>query len=121
MELRKQIEAVAREAGKIILSADSLQVTTDEKSGHANFVTEYDKKVQDFLFEKLALVLPEASFVGEEEGAESFREEYRKGYAFVIDPIDGTTNFIKAYRPSVTSIGLLLDGKPFIGVVHNPY
>ena len=53
MELRKQIEAVAREAGKIILSADSLQVTTDEKSGHANFVTEYDKKVQEFLLEKL--------------------------------------------------------------------
>ena len=53
MELRKQIEAVALEAGKIILSADSLQVTTDEKSGHANFVTEYDKKVQEFLFEKL--------------------------------------------------------------------
>ena len=121
MELRKQIEAVALEAGKIILSADSLQVTTDEKSGHANFVTEYDKKVQEFLFEKLALVLPEASFVGEEEGAEDFREEYRKEYAFVIDPIDGTTNFIKAYRPSVTSIGLLLDGKPYIGVVYNPY
>ena len=53
MELRKQIEAVALEAGKIILSADSLQAATDEKSGHANFVTEYDKKVQEFLFEKL--------------------------------------------------------------------
>ena len=52
MELRKQIEAVAREAGKIILSADSLQAATDEKSGHANFVTEYDKKVQEFFFEK---------------------------------------------------------------------
>ena len=53
MELRKQIEAAALEAGKIILSADSLQAATDEKSGHANFVTEYDKKVQEFLFEKL--------------------------------------------------------------------
>ena len=53
MELRKQIEAAALEAGKIILSADSLQAATDEKSGHANFVTEYDKKVQEFLFEKI--------------------------------------------------------------------
>lgn len=121
MELRNQIEAIAIEAGKIMLSADSIQAATDEKSGHANFVTKYDKKVQEFLFAELARVLPEASFVGEEEGAESFREEYRKRYAFVIDPIDGTTNFIKAYRPSVTSIGLLLDGKPFIGVVYNPY
>jgi myo-inositol-1(or 4)-monophosphatase len=121
MELREQIEAIAIEAGKIMLSADSIQAATDEKSGHANFVTMYDKKIQEFLFAELARVLPEASFVGEEEGAESFREEYRKGYAFVIDPIDGTTNFIKAYRPSVTSIGLLLDGKPNIGVVYNPY
>ena len=121
MELRNQIEAIAIEAGKIMLSADSIQAATDEKSGHANFVTKYDKKVQEFLFAELARVLPEASFVGEEEGAESFREEYRNGYAFVIDPIDGTTNFIKAYRPSVTSIGLLIDGKPFIGVVYNPY
>ena len=53
MKIRKQIEAVALEAGKIILSADSIQAATDEKSGHANFVTEYDKKVQEFLFEKL--------------------------------------------------------------------
>ena len=53
MKIRKQIEAVALEAGKIILSADSIQAATDKKSGHANFVTEYDKKVQEFLFEKL--------------------------------------------------------------------
>ena len=113
MELREQIEAIAIEAGKIMLSADSIQAATDEKSGHANFVTMYDKKIQEFLFAELARLLPEASFVGEEEGAESFREEYRNGYAFVIDPIDGTTN--------LTSIGLLLDGKPNIGVVYNPY
>ena len=48
MELRNQIEAIAIEAGKIMLSADSIQAATDEKSGHANFVTKYDKKVQEF-------------------------------------------------------------------------
>ena len=121
MELRMQIEAAALKAGEIMLSADRIKAATDEKSGHANFVTEYDRKVQEFLFEELARILPEASFVGEEDGAERFREEYRTGFSFVIDPIDGTTNFIKAYRPSVTSIGLLLDGKPFIGVIYNPY
>ena len=121
MTLRDQIEAAARKAGGIMLSASSIEAATDAKSGHANFVTKYDKKVQEFLFAELARILPEASFVGEEEEADSFREEYRRGFAFVIDPIDGTTNFIKAYRPSVTSIGLLRDGKPFIGVVYNPY
>ena len=56
MNLRKQIEAAALEAGKIILSADSIQAATDEKSGHANFVTEYDKKVQEFLGSIIFLV-----------------------------------------------------------------
>ena len=121
MDLRTNIEAAAREAGRIILSAGSNKSATDTKSGHANFVTMYDRMVQEYLFAELARILPEASFVGEEEGAESFREEYRKGYAFVIDPIDGTSNFIKGYRPSVTSIGLLKDGKPYIGVVYNPF
>ena len=121
MDLLNRIEDIARQAGHILLSAVDIRNLTDEKNGHANFVTEYDKKVQEFLFAELAKILPEASFVGEEEGAEGFREEYRRGFAFVIDPIDGTTNFIKAYRPSVISIGLLLDGKPYIGVVYNPY
>ena len=71
--------------------------------------------------DRLSLRRQLVALVGEEEGAESFREEYRSGYAFVIDPIDGTTNFIKGYRPSVVSIGLLRDGVPYIGVVYNPY
>lgn len=121
MELLKRIEETARQAGQIMLTAENIDAMTDEKTGHANFVTKYDRKVQEFLFAELARILPEASFVGEEEDAQSFREEYRRGYAFVIDPIDGTTNFIKAYRPSVTSIGLLLDGEPYIGVIYNPY
>lgn len=121
MNLLSQIEEVARRAGNIMLTAAANEAAMDEKSGHANFVTVYDKKIQEYLFEELAQILPEASFVGEEEGAQSFKEEYRKGYAFVIDPIDGTTNFIKSYRPSVTSIGLLKDGLPFIGVIYNPY
>ena len=49
-----------------------------------------------------------------EEEKEHHEEILAQGDVFVIDPIDGTTNFIKAYRPSVTSIGLLKDGKPFI-------
>ena len=39
----------------------------------------------------------------------------------MVDPIDGTSNFMKAYRPSVTSIGVLKDGKPYAGVIYNPY
>ena len=120
-ELLRGICEAAREAGKIMLEATSIDAATDSKSGHANFVTEYDRRVQDLLFERLGRLLPEANFVGEEEGAEGFKEEYRKGFAFVIDPIDGTTNFIEAYRPSVISVGLLKDAVPYAGLIYNPY
>ena len=42
-------------------------------------------------------------------------------FCFVIDPLDGTSNFIYGYRPSVVSIGLLKDGRPYIGVIYDPF
>ena len=116
-----QIIEVARKAGQIILSAHDAESVSHSKEGHANFVTEYDEKVQRYLVAELSQVLPEASFVGEENGQEIFLDSYKKGFTFVLDPIDGTSNFIKQYRPSMISIGLLLDGAPYIGVVYNPY
>ncbi|MBQ8306362.1 MAG: inositol monophosphatase [Blautia sp.] len=119
--LMQQIAEAALEAGRIMKSADQEHLSTINKEGHANFVTKYDMQVQRFLMEKLAAILPEAHFVGEENGQEVFLPEYKNGFTFVIDPIDGTTNFMKAYRPSVTSIGLLKDGEPYLGVIYNPY
>ena len=118
MDIEK-IKQVAREAGEIMLTAVRPQVM--EKEGHANFCTETDEKIQAFLIEKLKKVVPEASFLGEEDGQDVFTEKMSQGYCFVLDPIDGTSNFIYAYRPSVVSIALLKDGKAYMGVVYNPY
>ncbi|MBE6910075.1 MAG: inositol monophosphatase [Ruminococcaceae bacterium] len=115
------IEAAARGAGRIMLEADDVRSVVTEKEGHGNFVTAYDKRVQAYLFAELARVLPEAKFIGEEDGADAFTDDDRRGFAFCVDPIDGTTNFLTGYRPSVTSIALLHDGKPLLGVVYNPY
>ena len=114
-----EIIEVAKEAGEIMLSAVRPKIM--EKSGHANFCTETDEKIQKFLIEKLQKVLPEATFLGEEDGQDVFTEKMRSGYCFVLDPIDGTSNFIYEYRPSVISIGLLKDGKPHMAVIYNPY
>ena len=117
-ELLDNIVDAVRQAGEIILGAESIEDFVEEKSGHANFVTAYDKKVQDFLFGKLKEILPEAVFIGEEEETHAALPE---GYAFIIDPIDGTTNFMKGYCASCISVGLLKKGKAEIGVVYNPY
>ena len=115
----EDIKQVAREAGDILLTAKRPKIM--EKSGHANFVTETDEKVQRFLVGRLKELLPEAEFLGEEDGQDEFSAKMAKGFCFVIDPIDGTSNFIYEYRPSVVSIGLLKDGKPYMAVVYNPY
>lgn len=109
---------IVREGGKILLNAADIETSVEVKSGKANFVTVYDKRVQEFLFGELEKVLPEAVFIGEEEEEHALLPE---GYAFVIDPIDGTTNFMKGYCASSISVGLLKAGRPKIGVVYNPY
>lgn len=117
-QLLKQITDAVRACGEIILHADRSKSCIDEKAGHANFVTTYDKKVQQELQEKLLQILPEAVFVGEEE---DIHASIAEGYAFIVDPIDGTTNFIKNYHVSAISVGLARDGERYLGVVYNPY
>lgn len=119
-ELIYQIEQAARQAGDIIRSAHGKDLHIENKEGRANFVTMYDKMVQDFLAARLREIVPKARFLGEENGMDVFRPGDDKGWLFVIDPIDGTTNFIHNMHPFVTSIGLMKDGVPYAGAVYAP-
>lgn len=114
-----EIIMIVKEAGNIMLTAVRPKIM--EKGGHANFCTETDEKIQRFLMERLKAVLPDAEFLGEEDSQDEFSAKMKSGYCFVIDPIDGTSNFIYGYRPSVISVGLLKDGRPYMAVVYNPY
>ncbi len=98
-ELTEQIQQAVRDCGQIILHASRTADMVTEKDGHANFVTTYDKKVQEQLKLRLLAILPDAKFIGEEEDNGRTTGELAKtimqGYVFIVDPIDGTTNFIK--------------------------
>lgn len=120
-ELLRKIISAAYGAGEIMVNASPHDEDVMAKGGRANYVTVFDEKVQEFLLKELSRILPEAHFVGEEEGQEIFLPEYGKGFTFVVDPIDGTSNFMRDYELSVTSIALLKDGRPYIGVIYNPY
>ena len=113
-----EIIVAAKECGQVMLQADRNNFGIKDKAGKANFVTAYDCKIQEMLQIKLAQILPEAEFLGEEEDC---RINRKAEYIFVVDPIDGTTNFIKDYHMSCVSIGLIRNGKRYLGVVHNPY
>lgn len=114
-----QVIDIVQEAARIMLEADEMDAKTRAKEGKGNFVTEYDSKVQAFLKDRLLELFPEAVFMGEEDDDD--KADIHKGYAFIVDPIDGTSNFTRGYKMSSISVALALDGYPQLGVVYNPY
>ena len=117
----KAVEEVVRRAGMMMkeahLSSDSVQ----HKEGAANFVTAYDVSIQKFLIEELHRIVPEAAFFGEEETEGNTREKELDSLCFLIDPIDGTTNFMFRYNYSCISVGLAYAKEMIAGFVYNPY
>ena len=91
-QLAAQASQVMKEAGAVIRAIPRPKVYT--KEGHANFVTEGDVASQNYLMEHLSPLLPEAHFFAEEQE----ENQLAPGYNWVVDPIDGTTNFIRGYQ-----------------------
>lgn len=118
-ELVYKIEKIVRKCAQQILSVNQNEMKIENKEGIGNIVTQYDKQVQEELKKALMELLPEANFIGEEEDLHSTILD--SGYTFIVDPIDGTTNFSRGLSLSAISVGLLKNGQPYIGVCYNPY
>ena len=116
--LINEIGSLVKECGKVILNADREKMAIDIKSGVADLVTEYDKNIQKQLEIGLKKILPEAKFIGEEGSNDELTDD---GFAFIVDPIDGTTNFVKDYHTSAISVALLKGKEVIAGIVYNPY
>ena len=115
----EQIEVVIREAGQMILDAHIEKNDIHQKTGPANFVTDYDVKIQRFLIDRLSDLYPDAGYYGEEDTEGNKRSI--EGRVFFIDPIDGTTNFMFDYHNRCVSAGLAEDGVMIAGWVFDPY
>ncbi len=85
-----------------------------EEKGHNDFVTQMDKFSERLLVEGLAKIVPEAGFIAEE----STRTDRGEHFNWVVDPIDGTTNFIHGVPPFAISIALMEDNAVVVGVVY---
>ncbi len=114
----EEIKQLIIKCGDIILNAKRDEIDIESKTGSANFVTDYDKLVQEKLREGLMNIIPEAKFIGEEGEQEKFVEN---GKCFIVDPIDGTTNFIKDYHVSGISVAYVEDGMVVAAFIYNPY
>ena len=85
--------------------------------GPADYVTQVDTGIQNFLSQELAKLAPEIQFLGEEEGL----HEMSGDTYWILDPIDGTTNLIHDYQHSVVSLGLCHKGEITLGIVYDPF
>lgn len=115
-----EITPVMKRCGEIMLEAknENIEEAVSAKEGRHNLVTEYDKRIQGILKEELQRIFPEAAFVGEENNETS---DISAGFAFIVDPIDGTSNFIKNMDRSCISVGITKDASPVAGLIYDPY
>ena len=108
----------ARKAGELIERAfERLDTINIEEKGHNDFVSDIDKKAEQEIIYHLKKAYPDHRFVGEEFG-DSGNEN--SDYQWIIDPIDGTTNFIHGIPQFSVSIACLYKGQLEHAVVYDP-
>ncbi|MDD3368586.1 MAG: inositol monophosphatase family protein [Lachnospiraceae bacterium] len=109
-----QIIQIVKNASKLMNTTD-FEVTL--KGTESNVVSSIDIAVEKYLREQLMPLFPDTGFIGEECEASDFDHTY----LWVVDPIDGTKNFVRGLKSSCISVGLLKDKEPYMGVIYNPY
>ena len=110
------IEKAEREAAALILHAHGILAET--KSGKRDVVTEYDRRVQALLVQRLSEAVPGARFFCEELDE---HDRLDAEQLFIIDPIDGTMNFVHGFHHSCISVAYAERGEVLAGVIYNPY
>src|SRR5215207_715226 len=117
-ELRNLAETLARGAGELTvrLRAGDGDLGVGAKSTPTDVVTGVDRAAERWLTERLASLRPDDAVLGE-EGA---RRAGGSGVRWVLDPIDGTVNFLYGLRPYAVSVAAERDGVVVAGCVHDP-
>ena len=110
--------AAAQQAGKIIADAYRTDFQVYYKQGATtNLVTEVDRRSEAAIVEILSAAFPDHRILAEEGGEQARRDSPCR---WIVDPLDGTTNFAHGYPAFCVSIGLEIDGRVVLGVVYDP-
>lgn len=116
-ELERAAVAAAEEAGYVIAGLRRTGVRYGRKPGY-ELVSEADLRAAQLLYDRLTAALPEAGWLSEEHrdtGARLARE-----WVWVVDPLDGTREYLLGIPEFAVSVALIRGGEPVLGVVHNP-
>lgn len=117
-------EKAAKEAGKIVINHIHEKHIVENKAGF-DFVTEIDKLSEKFIHDSISSAYPDHSFFCEEQMSSGTIDEDSylkslKGYTWIVDALDGTTNFIRGIPQFAISIALIFNCEIIVGVVYDP-
>lgn len=106
---------VIKQSGELV--AGLINGNIFEEKGKDNFLSYIDLEMQEYLAKSLKNIFPSAHIISEEFDA---NPKIDKGYYWIIDPIDGTTNLIHNYPHFCTTVTLVKNSEPIIGITYNP-
>ena len=107
---------IAREAGRLLLGSFGSSAVVASKGDHSNVVTEADTRAEALIVERIRAKYPAHSVIAEETGADLRNSEY----TWVVDPLDGTSNYAAGIPWFGVLIAVLRRGVPIAGVLHLP-
>ena len=109
-----QILDCVRRAGRLMLKEEEPEIAV---KGANDFVTARDREIQDFLIRELSSLFPRAFFIAEEK--ENFELPDTEG--FIIDPIDGTTNFMNSFPCCAVCVARVRNRQLVDSFIYNPF
>ena len=117
--MEKFIKKVAHDAGAFLMKNIDSDYHVAIKGGLAqhDLVTDIDKKCEDLIVKSIAKEFPEHGIIAEE----NTRVNPHAHYTWVIDPLDGTTNYVHKNPLFSISIALMKDARAILGLIYNPY
>jgi len=114
-DILQLIERIARQAGTVLKEGYG-NVRHIQQKGAIDLVTEFDKRSEEIIISSIQKEFPDHAILAEESG----RNEITSEYQWVIDPLDGTTNFAHGIPIFSVTIGLLRNNSPILGVTYDP-
>lgn len=118
--LREAVGVIAQEAGAFIRKERAnFSLSAVEEKGTHDLVSYVDRGAERMIVEALTKLTPQVSILGEEGGKGTVKEMDKQGWQWIVDPLDGTTNFVHGMPPYAVSIGLVYGGEAHLGAIYD--
>lgn len=111
---------LATQAGHMMKTASGQNTSVEEKSCPTDLVTETDKAVEAFIFSQVKNKFPQHKTIGEESTGDD-SHQLTDDPTWIIDPVDGTMNFVHTFPFCCVSIGITYKKEPVVGIVYSPF